>query len=94
MLGFYNLEVALYIYRENIMAILVGIALGVSAGIPFSHFIVLSLEVDNAMYNSMFGLAPFIYSIVITLVVAIVVNVLAYFELKKIDISETIKTVM
>ena len=94
MLGFYNLEVAQYIYRENFIAIIVGLAIGVLLGIPFSHFLVISLEVEHIMFNNMFGLAPFIYSTVITLIVALFVNFLAYFELRKIDISEGNKTVM
>jgi putative ABC transport system permease protein len=92
-LGFYNLEVSSYVYRENIVLSIIGSLLGLLLGIILHRFIMTSLEQDGIMFgNSIVGLS-FLLSFVITLIFAILVNVFMYRRLINIPMVESLKSV-
>ena len=92
-LGFYDGEVSAYIYRENIFLTLIGIALGLVLGIPLNIAVVGVVDIDQLTFNTNLKLASFIIAIVMTIVFAIIVNVLMHFKLKKISMVESLKSV-
>ena len=49
-LGFYDGEVAAYIYRENTVSALIGMAAGLFGGIFLSRFIIRTSEIDMVMF--------------------------------------------
>ncbi len=92
-LGFYNTEVAGYVYRENVLLTIFGILLGLFLGFLMHRFVVLTLEVDMMMFGRSISFSSYILSIVITFIFALVVNLLMYYSLKKIDMVESMKSV-
>ena len=92
-LGFYNKEVAEYVFRENIILTFVGAAGGVVLGKILHAFVIETVEVDAAMFGRSIYLPSFIYSLVFTIVFSLVINGLMYLKLKKIDMVESLKSV-
>lgn len=50
-LGFYDMEVYKYIFRENIVLSVIGIAVGLFLGILLDGFIINTVETDIAMFS-------------------------------------------
>ncbi|MPQ44244.1 ABC transporter permease [Clostridium tarantellae] len=92
-LGFYDKEVSAYVYRENIILTIIGTLLGLFLGIFLHRFIMLTAELENIMFGRDIRLISFIYSALITIIFAFLVNFVMYFKLKKINMVESLKSV-
>ncbi len=92
-LGFYNGEVSAYIYRENIFLTAIGIALGLVLGIPLNIAVVGVVDIDQLTFNTTLKPTSFLIAIAMTVVFAIIVNVIMHFKLKKISMVESLKSV-
>ena len=92
-LGFYDKEVYQYINRENTILTLIGILFGLGIGNILTMYIIKTCEIDMLMFDPTIALASYIYAILITAAFAILVNVILYFSLKKIDMIESLKSV-
>ena len=92
-LGFYNGEVAAYVYRENILLTLIGAALGVVMGKLLHAFIITTVEVDACMFGRNINLSSFVIGTLFTFAFSAIVNFVMYFKLKKIDMVESLKSV-
>ena len=92
-LGFYDKEVYQYINRENTILTLIGILLGLGIGNILTMYIIKTCEIDMLMFDPTIALASYIYAILITAAFAILVKVILYFSLKKIDMIESLKSV-
>ncbi len=92
-LGFYNGEVSAYIYRENIFLTAIGIALGLLLGVPLNIVVVGIVDIDTLTFSTKLEPLSFVFSILLTALFAIIVNVLMHFKLKKISMVESLKSV-
>jgi putative ABC transport system permease protein len=92
-LGFYQPELAAYVYRENVMLTAIGTFVGVFIGIALHRYVILTAEVDYIMFGREIYMPSFGYSIALTFLFAIIVNAVMYFKLKKIDMVESLKSV-
>lgn len=92
-LGFYDLEVAEYVYRENVMLTAIGALVGAVLGKYLHAFIITSVETEVIMFIRHADFSSYIYAIIITFGFSIFVNGLMYFRLKKIDMVESLKSV-
>ncbi|KKO54191.1 ABC transporter permease [Paenibacillus sp. DMB20] len=92
-LGFYDKEVTMYIYRENIILTVLGIAAGLFLGIWLHGFVLQTAEVDMMMFSRKIKGISFVNASVLTLVFSTVVMVSMHFKLKRIDMIEALKSV-
>ena len=92
-LGFYNNEVASYVYRENVLLTILGICFGAVFGKMLHMFIIATVEIDTCMFSRSINLLSFFYSGILTVFFAAVVNLVMYYKLKKIDMIESLKSV-
>ena len=92
-LGFYDGEVAAYVYRENILLTLLGAALGCVMGAILHRFVIVTVEVDVCMFGRNINLPSFLLAILFTVGFSAVVNFVMYFKLKRIDMVESLKSV-
>lgn len=92
-MGFYDLEVDSYIFRENLILTLMGIAAGLFGGTFLSYFIIETAEIDMVMFGR--DIMPFSYVIsgIITLGFSIIVTLYMHRHLKKVDMIEALKSV-
>lgn len=92
-LGFYDREVYSYIARETIILTIIGILLGLVGGYFLIMYVLKTCELDITMFDPNVGILSYILGVVITIFFAIIVNVITYFSLKKIDMIESLKSV-
>ena len=92
-LGFYDNEVAAYVYRENMILTLIGSIVGLALGVLLHRFIMSTIEFDNVMFGRNIDFLSYIYSILLTLGFGLLVNLVMYFRLKKIPMVESLKSV-
>lgn len=92
-LGFYNGEVAMYVYRENILLTLLGTIVGCGIGKFLHHFTIVTVEVDMAMFGRTIFLDSYLICALYTIGFSIIVNVFMYFKLKRINMVESLKSV-
>ena len=92
-LGFYDKEVYEYISRETIILTLIGILFGIGGGYFLTMYIIKTCEIDMLMFNPQITIWSYIFGILITVLFAIIVNIITYFSLKKIDMIESLKSV-
>lgn len=92
-MGFYDLEVDSYIFRENLILTLMGIGAGLFGGVFLSQFIIQTTEIDMVMFGR--DITPFSYIIsgIITLGFSIIVTLYMHRHLKKVDMIEALKSV-
>lgn len=92
-LGFYDVEVAEYVFRENILLTFIGAFVGVIFGKVLHLFVIQTVEVDAAMFGRSIYLPSYIYSFLFTIGFSLFVNWVMYFKLKKIDMVESLKSI-
>ena len=93
LLGFYDSEVAMYVYRENIWLTLIGAFAGIFIGKVLHGFIIKTVQVNQVMFGLDISVPSYIYSMVLAFIFSMAVNGVMYFQLKKIDMIESLKSV-
>lgn len=91
LLGFYDNELAMYIYRENIILTVIGSLFGIILGLLMNRFIVNAAETNVMMFLRSISPVYFLYSILLTLAFSIVVNIAMYKRFDKINMIEALK---
>lgn len=92
LLGFYNNELAAYIYRENIILTIIGSITGIFMGILLNKFIITTAETDVIMFLRKISPIYFVYSVLLTVLFSVVVNLAMYNRFDKIDMIESLKS--
>ena len=92
-LGFYDQEVTLYIYRETVILSVIGILLGYLVGIGLHRFIILSLPPANAMFDPAMTLANFILSALIPAVITAGVVIIMHRKIRSVDMLDALSSV-
>jgi len=92
-LGFYDEELSMYIYRENTIVTLMGVALGLVAGIFLHGYVLMAAEIDLLMFPQIILPWSYMYSAALSVVFAVFVNWVMNFKLSGIDMVESLKNV-
>ena len=92
-LGFYDKEVYDYVGRETTILTIIGILLGLIAGYFLEMFILKTCELDILMFDTRISIWSYVYSASLTILFTLIVSVVTYFALKKIDMIESLKSV-
>jgi putative ABC transport system permease protein len=92
-LGFYDNEVANYIYRENFILTIIGTALGLILGIFLHRYVIVTTELEIIMFGREIKPISFVYSAALTLLFSVLVSIAMYYRLKKIDMVASLKSV-
>lgn len=92
-LGFYDNEVSIYVFRENIILTVIGAALGLFLGIGLHRFIIVNIDLENIMFGRNIKLISFVYAFLITNIFAVFVDFVMKNKLKKIPMVESLKSI-
>ena len=92
-LGFNQKEVSNYVYREIAILTFVGSLLGLVLGRALHLFIMKIAELESVMFGREIYPLSYIYSIIITLVFSLIVNIAMNKKLKNIKMVESLKSV-
>ncbi len=90
-LGFYPMEVAMYIFRETMILSLVGAAVGLVGGVFLHQFVIQTAEVDNMMFGRVISPVSFVMSLMLTMMFSLIVNLIMSGKLKKISMADSLK---
>ena len=93
LLGFYDGELASYVYRENFILTILGTILGIFLGILLHRFVMTTVETDMYSFGRTLNWTSIAIGAALTLLFAAIVNFVMYFKLKKIDMVESLKSV-
>jgi putative ABC transport system permease protein len=92
-LGFYDMEVYTYIFRENIVLSGIGIFVGLFLGVLLNGFIIHTVETDIAMFGRGIQWTSFLFSILFTLAFTFIVNLIMMPMVKRISMVESLKSI-
>lgn len=92
-LGFYNEETCMFVYRENIVLTLCGVIAGLGLGVILHRFVILTVEINKTMFDRTISLTSYLFAALLTIVFAVIVNFVMYFKIKKIDMVESLKSI-
>ena len=92
-LGFFDGEVASYVYWENMVLTLFGVIAGMGIGTFLHHCVIQTVEVDMMMFGRNVFPRSYGWSALITLAFALFVNFMMFYRLRKIDMIESLKSV-
>ena len=92
-LGFYNKEVTLYIYRETIILSFFGILVGFGFGDLLYRYILAVVPPDDVMFNPVLGLNGFIIPTVTVIIITVVLGKIINRRLKNVNMLEALKSV-
>lgn len=92
-LGFYDNEVDNYISKETRIFTIIGIVLGLGAGYILCNYLISTCEVEMVRFVKEIKPLSYIYSITITVLFTMIVNIIVHKTLKKVDMIESLKSV-
>ncbi len=90
-LGFFDREVDAYVYRESIALAVIGTLVGLVLGVYLHMFVIHTVEVDAVMFGRSIRTASYLFSALLTLVFALLVNLVMHRKLKQISMVESMK---
>ena len=92
-LGFYDNEADMFIYRENIITTILGIGAGLAVGVPIHAFVIRAAEIESMMFVRTLAAPNFFAAAVITGIFAVAINLLMHKKIKEINMVEALKSV-
>ena len=92
-LGFYDGESAAYIYRENFFSMTVGILFGLVGGVFLTRFVVSMAEVDVVMIARTIPPYAFVFAAGLTVLFTLLVNLILYPKINRIDMASALKAI-
>ena len=90
-LGFYDREVSAYVMRETVALTIIGALFGLAGGIALHRFVIYTVEVDAVMFGRTIDPSSFVYSLALTMLFSLIVNLLMSRKLKHISMVESMK---
>ncbi|AAK78799.1 putative ABC transport system permease protein [Clostridium acetobutylicum] len=91
-LGFYDKELAMYIYRENIILTIIGSLVGIGVGMLLDVFVITTTETNVMMFLRTVEPLYILISIFLTIAFSVIVNIAMYRRFYKIDMIESLKS--
>ena len=92
-LGFTGRESNEYIYRETLVIVIFGIIIGLIIAVPLHQIITGFIEGDDMMFLKTIKPLSFVYPSLLTLLFALIMQLITYFKLKKINMIESLKSI-
>ena len=91
-LGFYDREVTMYIFRENFILTVLGIFMGTFLGKILHSFVLNTAESDSMMMSPNIFISSYIYAILLTILFSTLVMVMMHRKLKKVNMIDALKS--
>ena len=92
-LGFNAGESAAYVFKENLLLSGMGTVVGMFMGLALLEFVISKIQVEMVWLAPRLLPQSYVWSVVITMLMACVVDFVLYFKLEKINMAEALKSV-
>ncbi len=90
-LGFFDREVAAYVYRETAVLTVIGCLCGLALGVALHQFVIRTAEVDIVMFGRNVYPLSYLWSALLTVLFSVLVNLVMGRKLKNISMVESMK---
>lgn len=92
-LGFHSIESAMYVFKENLLLSGFGTVIGLFGGKLLLDFVMSQIKIDMVWFQARVFGDSLVWSVIITMLMAVLVDFLLYFRLDKINMAEALKSV-
>ena len=92
-LGFYPKETASYVFRENMLLTAIGCGLGLILGKWFHRFVMGEIQIDMVSFNVQINAVSYLFSVLLTMGFAWIVNCMMTGKLERINMAESLKSI-
>lgn len=92
-LGFYPMETAVYVFRENLILTAFGIIAGLFMGFGLHRYVMYNITVEAVTFDTKILPQSFIYGVILTFLFALIVDAVLMIKLEKIKMAESLKSV-
>ena len=92
-LGFRAGETAMYVFKENLALTVIGTVFGLGLGYLLLLFVMSNIKIDLVWFKTVVTSSSYLWSALLTMMSAIIVDVIFYFKLDKINMAEALKSV-
>lgn len=92
-LGFYQKETSAYVFRENFVLTFAGVLIGLPAGYALHKFVMNEVQIDMVSFNIRILPQSYIFSIIITFAIAVIIDLLLRRKINSINMAESLKSV-
>lgn len=83
----------MYVFKENLALSVMGAGLGLLFGRWLLDFVMSQIKIDFVWFQARILPPSFLWSVLLTLLTALLVNFVFYFRLEKINMAEALKSV-
>ena len=92
-LGFNASETASYVFKENLSLTVVGTLLGLLGGKGLHALVMSYVRIDMVWFDNRINVISYVISGLLTILAAVIVDFIMYFQLEKINMAEALKGV-
>ena len=92
-LGFTATETGMYVFKENLALCGMGTVLGLLMGKLLLAFVIDQIRIDFVWFRARLLVPSYLWSVVLTVLTALLVDLFFYFRLEKINMAEALKSV-
>ncbi len=92
-LGFYPLETAVYVFRENLILTFFGMFAGLFMGYGLHRYVMYNINVEVVTFDTKILPMSYLYGVALTVVFALLVDLVFFFKLERIKMAESLKSV-
>ncbi len=92
-LGFYDVETDMYVFRENFVLTLLGILVGLPMGIGLHAFVMGQIKLDMITFDVRIAPVSYVIAALLTLVFSVLVSLILRLKIRRIDMAQALKSI-
>ena len=92
-LGFYPRETGAYVFRENLVLVIMGIIIGIPAGLALHRFVMSQIIVDMVSFNQVIEPASYVFTVLVVVGFDVIVDIIMRRKLRRINMAEALKSI-
>ena len=92
-LGFYPKETSAYVFRENFFLTAISAVVGLFLGKLLHAFVMTQIKIDTIFFDIIILPKSYVFAVLLTFGFAVIVNLVMYYKLEKINMTESLKSI-
>ena len=92
-MGFNTMETGSYVFRENIMLVIIGFIFGIPLGILLHRFVIAQIELDTVTFECKILPLSYLWSVLFVILFTVIVDLVMRRKIDRIDMAESLKSV-
>ncbi|MCR5059656.1 MAG: hypothetical protein K6A80_01355 [Saccharofermentans sp.] len=92
-MGFNMMETGSYVFRENIMLVIIGFIFGIPLGILLHRFVIAQIEMDTVTFECKILPLSYLWSVLFVILFTVIVDLVMRRKIDRIDMAESLKSV-